>query len=360
MALADIEAGAMAVLLAAILLPGLRLPRRGVLAGLALGAALLFKVSAAPFAGVPLLAIWLTRRQSWRMRLTRLAIIYAIALIVLAPASLYSATRGGFFSIARGWVGGSTGTLAERTAENVTTFADTTLTVNGLWVLTLIGVPLSLLAGRRGLYVLGCALGPLGLMLLFGTDVLDRHFGVVMPLLSVVSAVGWMALPARPLVELQRVRRPAIAGTLVVGFAWLWVWAWRAAYTDPPGFPLTVPMREQYISQFPSGYGLREAVEALPQTVGTHAIIGSMTSDGCKRARFYLPAGSSLECTGVGQQSLSLIEKVLQTDHLAYVLAEDQPIGIDPASVSGTWTPLAVYPRPGGLTRVTLWRVTPG
>jgi hypothetical protein len=61
----------------------------------------------------------------------------------------------------------------------------------------------------------------------------------------------------------------------------------------------------------------------------------------------------------MGQQSRPLIEETLQTDHVAYVLAEDQPIGIDPASISGTWTPLAVYPRPGGLTRVTLWRVTP-
>src|SRR5207302_103776 len=54
MALADIEAGALAVLLTLFLLPGVRLPRKELLAGLALGLALLFKISTAPFAGVPI------------------------------------------------------------------------------------------------------------------------------------------------------------------------------------------------------------------------------------------------------------------------------------------------------------------
>jgi hypothetical protein len=352
MALADIEAGAAAVLLALVLLPGLQTRRAAILGGTALGLALLFKVSALPFVGVPLLAFLLSRGQDWRVRLRRLVLVYGIALIVVAPASLYSATRGGFFSIARGWVGGPKLSIGERTTLSTATFTDTLLSVNGLWTLALIGVPLSLLAGRRGLYVLGSALGPLAVMLVFGTEVLDRHFGVVMPLLAVTAAIGWASvrlIPGRAITALP------LGGAAIVLAA---SGTWRIAYTDPATFPMTAPMREQYVSQHPSGYGLREAVQAFPQTVGARPVIASMTTDGCKRARYYLRPGTSLECTGMGVQGHDRIVSVLQTEGTVYVLAEDRPVGIDPATVGGNWTPLAVYPRPGGASRVTLWRVT--
>ncbi len=352
MALADIEAGAAAVLLALALLPNVQTRRAAILGGIALGLALLFKVSALLFVGVPLLAILLSRGQDWRVRLWRLVLIYGIALIIVAPASLYSATRGGFFSIARGWVGGPKLSISERTTLNTATFTDTLLTVNGLWTLALIGVPLSALVGRRGLYVLGSVLGPLAVMIVFGTEVLDRHFGVVMPLLAVVAAVGWASvrlIPGRAITALA-------LGGAAIALAALGIW--RVAYTDPSTFPMTAPMLEQYVSQHPSGYGLREAVRAFPQTVGTHPVIASMTTDGCKRARYYLPPGTSLECTGMGAQARDRIISALQAARTVYVLAEDQPVGIDPTTVGGKWTPLAVYPRPGGLSRVTLWRVT--
>jgi MFS family permease len=355
MALADIEAGAAAVLLALALLPNVQTRRAAILGGIALGLALLFKVSALPFVGVPLLAFLLSRGQDWRVRLRRLALVYSIALIIVAPASLYSATRGGFFSIARGWVGSPQLSIVERTTLNAATLADTLLTVNGLWMLALIGVPLSALAGRRGLYVLGSVLGPLTVMIVFGTEVLDRHFGVVMPLLAVAAAAGWASvrlIPGRMITTLM------LGGAVIVLAVLAAVGTWRVAYTDPAAFPMTAPMREQYISQHPSGYGLREAVQAFPQTVGAHPVIASMTADGCKRARYYLRPGTSLECTGMGVQGRDRIVSALQAEGTVYVLAEDQPVGIDPATVGGRWTPLAVYPRPGGVSRVTLWRVT--
>ncbi len=357
MALADIETGAAVVLLTLFALPNLSRHRAALLAGIALGIALLFKVSAAPFAGVPLLGLLMANRLSWRDRVARLVVIFIVALIIVAPASLYSATRGGFFSIARGWVGSTS--ISERAAQNTTTFVDTTLTVDGLWVLVLIGVPLSLLAGRRGIYVFGCIAAPLVVLLLFGSEILDRHFGVLMPLMTVGAAIGWARLPIRLSIPDMRARRVIAVGATTLSLVWAWTWAWRIAYNDPANFPMTEAMREQYVADHPSGYALREAVEALPQTVGTQNVIGSMTSDGCKRARFYLPTGASLICTGMGTQSQPEIEKALHVQGHAYVLAEDKPVGIDPASIGGTWTSLAVYPRPGGITRVTLWRVTP-
>jgi hypothetical protein len=98
-------------------------------------------------------------------------------------------------------------------------------------------------------------------------------------------------------------------------------------------------------------------VQALPETVGSNRVIASMSSDGCRRARFYLPNGVSLECTGAGDQARGPIEAVLQQADSVFVLAEDPPIGIDPASVAATWTRIAEYPRPGGVTHITLWKV---
>ncbi len=357
MALADIESGATIVLLTLIMLPGLRLPRRNLWAGVALAAAILFKVSAAPFAGIPLLGVLLEDRLSWRERVIRLAKIYIIALILVAPASLYTAARGGFFAVARGWVGGPKLSLTERALQNSATFADTTLTVNGLWALVLIGAVFSLLAGRRGLFVLGSVVGPLAVMLVFGTEVLDRHFGVIMPLLTVVAAVGWsqISLPIRN----RQLQRGMIAGAAAVSIVWAWGWAWRVAYTDPAHFPLTEPMREQYVSLHPAGYGLREAVWALPQTVGSGTVIASMTADGCKRGRFYLTTGAvSLDCVGMAQ-GRAQIEEALRTRDGVYVLTENPPVGIDPATVKAAWTVVAEYPRPGNASRVTLWRVKP-
>ncbi|MEP7289728.1 MAG: hypothetical protein ABI947_28590 [Chloroflexota bacterium] len=357
MALADIEAGAIAVLLTVALLPGLRLRRSVLIAGIALGTAILFKVSAAPFFGVPLLAMLLARDLTWRQRISRLVMIYAIALILFAPAALYSATRNGFFSIARGWIGGPALSIGERTAQNTATFLDTTLTVNGLWAVTLLGIPLSVLAGRRGIFVLGSVLGPLLVMVVLGTEVLDRHFGTVMPLLAVTAAVGWTQLAMRlPVLNIQW-RRLAVVGALLM-LVWAWVFAWRTAYIDPAAFPLTAPMQAQYITEHPSGYGLREAVEALPQTVGAHNVIASMSPDGCKRARYYLTPGPSLDCVGMAQGQAQ-IEQALQSQGVAYVLAEDVPVGLDPSTVKASWTQLAIYPRPGNITSVTVWQVKP-
>lgn len=360
MALADIEAGAAVVLITLTLLPGLSRSyrRRDIIGGFALGLALMFKISAAPFAGVPLLAILLERGQPFRTRLLRLATIYAVALVIVAPASLYSISRGGFFSIARGWVGGPQIAITERTTQNITTFTDTIFTVNGAWIVLLVGVFFAFRSGRRGVYVLGSVAGPLVVMLVFGTEVLDRHFGIVMPLLTVVTAVGVtaaLALPGRNIPPTRMALAVAWAAIFMIG--WLISWAWLPAYNNPTDFPMTAFMRGQYIADHPSGYGLREAVQALPQTAGSNRVIASMSSDGCRRARFYLPNGASLECTGAGDQARGPIEAALVQAGSVFVLAEDPPVGINPESINAKWTRFAEYPRPGNLTRVTLWRV---
>ena len=366
MGLADIEAGATIILLTLALLPDVRNRRRSILiAGVALGAAILFKVSTAPFLGIPVLSMLLTQNLSWRTKIKRLVIIYAIALAMFAPAAIYSATRNGFFSIARSWIAGPQASIVTRTFQNTATFSDTMVATNGLWTLALLGVPFSLLAGRRGLYILGSTIGPLFAIVAFGTDVLDRHFGAVVPLMTVVAAVGLTRLFALVTKDNRHWQRPSrmlgqlvLAGGAALVLIWVWLWAYWPAYFDPASFPLSGPMREQYVTLFPSGYGLREAIGNLPQMVGSVNVIGSMTDDGCKRALFYLPAGPSIDCVGIGEGQAQVTQALNKTG-VAYVLAENTPIGLDPASVKATWMQIAVYPRPGNVSRVTLWKVTP-
>jgi hypothetical protein len=120
LALADIEAGAAVVPLVLVSLPGFRFRRAGVVTGFVLGVALLFKVSSAPFAAVPLLGQLLTSNISWRERFKHLTIVYLVAFAVVAPALLYSATRGTFFASARSNVSGVS--LAARLPLNTATF----------------------------------------------------------------------------------------------------------------------------------------------------------------------------------------------------------------------------------------------
>src|SRR5512140_1016765 len=105
-------------------------------------------------------------------------------------------------------------------------------------------------------------------------------------------------------------------------------------------------MLEQYVTQHPSGYGLREAVQAFPQTVtGSTSVVGSMTPDGCKRARFYRTGSITFECYGPGDGEIA---EALRSTGSVYVLAEDAPVGLQPSSIAGNWQKIAVYPRPRG------------
>jgi hypothetical protein len=122
-----------------------------------------------------------------------------------------------------------------------------------------------------------------------------------------------------------------------------------AAYTAPATLPLPPLDREQFISGHPSGYGLREAITALPSLVPPNTdVVADMFPDSCRRANFYALPGHSLRCIDLA---------VLHAGQggAAYVLAEKPPIGL--AYDAQGAQAISVFPRPQGDFSITLWRV---
>ncbi len=119
----------------------------------------------------------------------------------------------------------------------------------------------------------------------------------------------------------------------------------------------------QYFSQHSSGYGLREAVEAFPQTIPTGApIIASMTADSCRRANFYAVDGLEMMCTDA--PGLAEIERALEASDVVYVLV-DSVTGAhfpqDAEALNANAELVATYPRPGADGQpVTLWKIGGG
>src|SRR5262249_19204815 len=108
-----------------------------------------------------------------------------------------------------------------------------------------------------------------------------------------------------------------------------------------------------------SGYGLREAVQAFPNTIARRdlPIIGSMFPDSCRRANLYAVGSLQLTCTEA--PGTPAIEAALKAQGAVYILDDNAPnIGVDVTTLDAKETRLAVYLRPGETAEnasVVLW-----
>jgi hypothetical protein len=133
------------------------------------------------------------------------------------------------------------------------------------------------------------------------------------------------------------------------------------AYSAPDQLRVPQAVWTQYFSQHSSGYGLREAVQALPQAVNDHSapIIASMTADSCRRANFYAVDQLEMEC--VEAPGLTQIGQALNDHAEVYVLVESVtgahfPQDADPLKADVEL--VATYDRPGVDGQpVMLWRL---
>ncbi len=366
LAFSDAQAGALA---AAAVWAADRAARRGRLSdaawtGLFLGLAILFKFTAAPFAlaaGVLLLA----GRAPWGRRLAQLILMLGVAAAGLALPLTYLALHGGDgFAVALGWIGGgagrrmSVGANLERLWAQLTGFGTVTWAV-------LLAAGLALLPvarrGRRsgGIALLAWGL-PVLLILVLGREVQSRHFIVALPLALTLAGVGlgrgvqrFKRTPAR------RLAAAAGLGALLVSglpFAIL-------AYTQPALLPLPGDVRYEHITSHSAGYGLREAMQALPALTASRpiSVVGSMFPDGCRRANFYAEGNVRLICTDA--PGMPAIQAALAEAGGVYVLSDHAPlIGVEGRALDalGRTTWIASYPRPGETAEaasVVLWSV---
>ncbi len=373
LALSDSEAGALVVVAvwAAVLWSEHARRRDAILAGLALAAAALFKLTAVPFGLAVALIVLFAGANSWRQRVVALGIIGGVVAICFSVPLAYLAVTGRDFGIAFGWIGTDDqrgGGLALN--DNLSRLWDQ-LTGFGTpwWVIFLLAGLLILLAYRalrpgaaRGrarwldvLLVVGWFV-PLLVMVLFGSDVRPRHFVAGLPLALVLAGLGWGRW-----VEPRSRAGSILTALIVILLAAGWVPFARTAYDHPGEMHLSSELRFEYVTGHSAGFGLREAVQAFPETIGAPGapVIASMFPDSCKRANFYDSVGYAMACPTA--PALSDIRAALKKYGTVYVLAEKPPVGLRFDTADLPAVRLMGYPRPGETeptASVVLWRVS--
>ncbi|MFN8528963.1 MAG: glycosyltransferase family 39 protein [Anaerolineae bacterium] len=373
LAFSDAEAGALIVL---SILFALHLTRTGnrrdvIATGVSLALAALFKVSAAPFAAAVGLILLMNERWPLRRRLIWSGWIAVIVVILFIPPVVYLTLRDrGLFDITYQWIN-TGGTAADATTGLSGNLArlESQLTDYGSWIgsaLMLIGLAtLGLLKRRIGGILLAGLLLPLGAFIMFGRDVQARHFVVALPLALTLGGAGLGVLFNR----VRTYSRPlkwGLVGLSVASVSSAFAGFALISYQAPERLPLPQTVYMQHIITHASGYGLREAVLSMTQTIRDPEIpvIASMFPDSCRRANLYTLDRVLLRCTDA--PGTSEIEAALNTTGSAYVLTESPGlIGLrfpDEAAVfNSTAEEIAAYPRPGETTdtaSIQLWLLT--
>ena len=383
-AMIDAEAGALAVV---AIWASLRLIQTGrrqdaLLTGLALAIAMLFKFTAVPFVGSVGLIVLFLGKVPWRQRLENFALIGLVILTCFTVPLLYAATHQGF-SVVFGWLAGSGGRGLTWAWNLETLWAQVVDYGTVIWSLFfgvgLLGIivghpPASFrsrgLRGRRDIYLLLSASAlPLAVILVLVAFVMPRHFVVGVPILLTLAGGGLGIL-------IDQVPRaaprfgwlvPALTSVATILLVLGIIPFARLAYTSPGALPLPPLERGQYLTGYSAGFGLREAVLDFPRTVGPVGtpIVASMYPDGCRLANFYDTWGYHMRC--VDAPGLEVIQSTLAAQPVngtVYVLAEAQPIGLNPAWMMALpqvkVTRVTGYARPGetaDTASVVLWQI---
>ncbi len=362
LAFSDAEAGALVVLALWCGLGATRLNRTMgglVVTGLALGAAMLFKFTAAPYALGVAAIIMLLGKGNLRERGRDLTVVVGVtATCFVIPLVYLLAREKDLFGIALGWLGGSSGGTPSLVSNLERLWAQLSGFGTLTWVLIAgVGLVLGVIRRRDGagtVWLAGAL--PFGLILVLGREVLSRHFVVGLPILLTLAGIG---LGMGLLRIKDAAARPLVAGLGVVALVFGAVPFALRAYTDPAGLPLPADAHYEHITSHSSGYGLREAMLGLRETITRRElpILGSMFPDSCARANFYAVEGLRLVCVGApGQEA---IQGELAERGAVYVLADTAPIiGVEVGQLGGRATEVARYARPGEAEgAVALWLV---
>ncbi len=361
-AFSDPEAGALIVL---TLWASLRLSRIGtrrdaLLTGVVLALAALFKLTAAPYALMVTLIVLFGGHSTMAQKLRNLVIVAVTVIALFAVPLLYLQLRGGGFGIALGWIVGSQPGRQAGFGENLNRLWEQLIGFGSIGWSVLLGIGLIgllIVTKSRGLLLIIASFLPLGLIIVFGAEVMPRHFVVALPLALTLGGAGLGLL-------IQRLDKRALragAATLITLILSVGIIPFATqAYTDPGNLPLPAAERTQYITDHSAGFGLREAVIDFPHTIPDQnaVIVASMFPDSCRRAQFYDLSRYKLICTEAA--GLREIRAALTDQGSVFVLAEKPPIGLMLRHIDAKATRIAAYPRPGETPEtasVILWRL---
>lgn len=238
------------------------------LCGIALFAAVGFKLTVLPFFGVPLAAfLTLNKGYALRVRLRWLATALGSPILLTAAFAALQAWRG------YNWFGPITahnagGFSLTRLAENI---PQTGALLSGFFSLpfsVVLVAALCLLVARRQFFVPLCSLGILGVLWLNQTQY-GRFFGAAFALLLLGAALGLA----------EGLRRTAWRGTaggalLIAAWAALFFVPFRAALLAGEA-PPTLPDAEyrEYVSSDASGFRLEAVLSALHER-GAQRVVG--------------------------------------------------------------------------------------
>jgi 4-amino-4-deoxy-L-arabinose transferase-like glycosyltransferase len=363
LALSDAETGALVVV---TMWSSLRLARSGttrdaILTGLVLAAAALFKFTAAPFTLSVVIIVLLLSSHPFRRRILNLVVVGATVVVCFIPPLAYLLVSGDdFFSIALGWVGDSSGQNPAFAANLTQLWVQLTGYGTLAWTVLFLGGLALLLIISKARKVGGTLLLALGLsllmMMILGREVLPRHYVVALPLALILAGSGLGSL----INALDEQREKWVLSTLMIAISFFAIFPFmQTAYDNPGALNLPAEERRQFITDHSSGFGLREAIEAFPETITQKniPIVASMFQDSCLRANFYAVDGLKMICANA--PGLPQINQALSEYGSVYVLVDYAPlIGIDVQTLDVNATKIAGYPRPGETdASVVLWRL---
>jgi 4-amino-4-deoxy-L-arabinose transferase-like glycosyltransferase len=346
--------------------------RDGALAGLALALAVLSKANGALLLFVPA-AAWLAFARPLRHAWRALAVAYAVAILLVAVPLWVFLERTGAMRVA---FSGPAAPPLDRTVRNLAQVGEW-LWVWGtapLCVLALAGIAAALaLRHAPSLFLAAVALVPVAVLVPTATTWYPRylHFVAVPALVlaahALVSLVE-LVLARRGLSAFARgaVLAAAAAAVLVPSLAndvRLW--------TDPRRAPMPAVDRFQYVTGWPSGYGVRETVarvkeERARRPEGLTIVIRSRAMPATQMAlsvAFRRDAGVRIEDLPLGEpaRALPLLEKWAR-ERPTVVVATLVDGG--PRLPSGTWGRLGVElvaetHKPDGQPCDAIYRVRP-
>ncbi len=176
------------------------------------------------------------------------------------------------------------------------------------------------------LYLAACVILPWSMILILSPDPSNRYWLLGMPPLLVLVAAGLYRLPFR---------WPVLAVSLAVWIAMIGGPFIRDAWNDPLKLHLPRHDRWEYYTNYSSGYGLSEAAHYLPSlppstTSGRIPVIS--TTVGCHALRVYLPEDGlvNLSCPFFGWQGEFMetvnqtIAEALAAESVVYLLVEPE------------------------------------